>query len=104
MNLDKILMILVIVLAVASAFVAVPMGGLALLVVGLVMGGMSPLDSTERTAYLLFAFAGPTVANSLDAIPVVGAYVNTIIDGVAAAAAGAWAASLLRSLVDRVKP
>ena len=104
MNLDKILMIIIVVLAVASAFIAVPMGGLALLVAGLVMGGMNPLESADRTAYLLFAFAGPTVANSLDVIPVVGAYVNTIIDGIAAAAAGAWAASLIRSLVDRVKP
>jgi hypothetical protein len=102
MNLNKILMILIVVVSVVSAFVAVPMGALALLVLGLVMGGASPLDSSERLAYLMFAFAGPTVANSLDVIPVVGAYVNTIIDGVAAAAAGAWAASLLRSLADRV--
>jgi len=104
MNTDKILMIIVLILAIASAFIDVPYGGLALLVAGLVMGGMNPLESADRTAYLLFAFAGPTVANSLDAIPVVGAYCNTIIDGVAAAAAGAWVASLLRSLVDRVKP
>ncbi len=105
MNLEKILMALILIVAIVAAFVEVPYTGLAILVLGLVAGFMNPIaDIQERTVYLLVAFAAPTVANSLDVIPVAGPYVNAIIDGIAMAAGGIWIANFCISVYNRVKP
>ncbi len=105
MNLDKGLIIVIVLLAVVGAFVEIPMGSLAILVVGLVSGVTSPLnDIGERTAYLLVALAAPTVADSLEVIPAVGGYLNTIVDAGAIGAGGIWLASMTRAVVNRIKP
>jgi len=105
MNLEKILMALILALATLTAFIEVPYSALAILGLGLVYGVKHPIaDIQERTVYLLVAFAAPTVANSLDIIPVAGAYANTIIDGVALAAGGIWVANFCISMYNRVKP
>ena len=44
------------------------------------------------------------VANQLDAIPVVGGYVNSIIDNIAIAISGMVIANFIMAMVDRVKP
>lgn len=105
MKIEKILMALILVIAALAAFIEVPMSSLALLAVGLVYGFMNPIAAIqERTVYLLVAFAAPTVANSLDLIPVAGTYANTIIDGVALAAGGIWVANFCISMFNRIKP
>jgi hypothetical protein len=105
MKIEKILMALILVIAAIQAFIDVPMSSLAILAVGLVYGFMNPIaDIKERTVYLLVAFAAPTVADSLDLIPVAGTYVNTIIDGIALGAGGIWIANFCISIYNRIKP
>ena len=105
MNIEKILMALILVIAALQAFIEVPMSGLAILALGLVYGFMNPIaDIKERTVYLLVAFAAPTVANSLDLIPVAGIYANTIIDGLALGSGGIWVANFCVGIFNRIKP
>ena len=83
MNSNQILVILSIVVALAATIVpdVMPYWPLALIVLGLVNGVMNPLaDAAMRMAYTVAAIAIPTLANGLDAIPVAGVYLNTVID------------------------
>jgi ABC-type Co2+ transport system permease subunit len=111
MKIEKILIALILVIAAIQAFIDVPMvagiytSGFVILLVGLVYGFMNPIaDIQERTVYLLVAFAAPTVANSLDLIPVAGTYVNAIIDGIALGVGGIWIANFCLSIFNRIKP
>jgi hypothetical protein len=91
--------------ALIAAIVEVPYSSLALLLLGLGSGFMNSIDDImERTAYLLVAIAAPAVSDNLDLIPAVGTYLNSIIDGIAIAAAGIWIASFSTALVSRVMP
>ena len=75
--------------------------GLALVVLGLISGFMSPVaDMAGRMAYTVAAVAMPTVANSMDAIPAVGAPLNAIIDNIAVMLAGMVVANFLLAVKD----
>ena len=105
MNINKGLTILIVAIAVIGAFVEIPMAHLALLIVGIASGIASPLDNvSDRTGYLIFAFAGPEIANHLDLVPEVGAYLNSMVDAVALGAGGIWLASATRSLITKILP
>ncbi len=105
MNLEKYLTALMLLVALIAAIVEVPYSSLALLLLGLGSGFMNSIDDImERTAYLLVAIAAPAVSDNLDLIPAVGTYLNSIIDGIAIAAAGIWIASFSTALVSRVMP
>ena len=92
-------------MALIAAIAEVPYSSLALLALGLGSGFMNSIDDImERTAYLLVAIAAPAVSDNLDLIPAVGTYLNSIIDGIAIAAAGIWIASFSTALVSRVMP
>lgn len=103
MNSEKIAYILMLVVAIVGTFVQIPMQGLILLLIGLVSGVINPLtEISDRTAYLILALAAPTVANSLDMIPEIGAYLNAIVDSIAITAGGMWLASFTRALIGKV--
>ena len=103
MDSDRILMLLLLIVAVIAAIVEIPYTGLALLALGLVSGFLNPVDDImERTAYLVAAVAAPVAADNLDLIPAVGSYLNAIIDGIAIGAAGMWISSFTRGLVSRI--
>ena len=105
MNLEKYLTALMLLVALIAAIAEVPYSSLALLALGLGSGFMNSIDDImERTAYLLVAIAAPAVSDNLDLIPAVGTYLNSIIDGIAIAAAGIWIASFSTALVSRVMP
>ena len=105
MNLDKYLTALILAVALIAAIAEVPYSSLALLALGLGSGFINSIDDImERTAYLLVAIAAPAVSDNLDLIPAVGTYLNSIIDGIAIAAAGIWIASFSTALVSRVMP
>ena len=105
MNLDKYLTALILAVALIAAIAEVPYSSLALLALGLGSGFMNSIDDImERTAYLLVAIAAPAVSDNLDLIPAVGTYLNSIIDGIAIAAAGIWIASFSTALVSSVMP
>ncbi|MBS25361.1 MAG: hypothetical protein CMQ28_06940 [Gammaproteobacteria bacterium] len=103
MDSDRILMLLLLVVAVIAAIVEIPYTGLALLALGLVSGYLNPAEEImERTAYLIAAVAAPVAADNLDLIPAIGSYLNAIIDGIAIGAAGMWISSFSRGLVSRI--
>ena len=106
MNSNQILLILTIVVALAATFVPdiMPYWPLALIALGLVNGFMNPLaDAATRMAYTVAAIAIPTLANGLDAIPVAGMYLNSIIDNIMVSVAGLVIANFILVLVDQVK-
>ena len=106
MNSNQILLILSIVVALAATVVpdVMPYWPLALIALGLVNGFMNPMaDAATRMAYTVAAIAIPTLADGLDAIPVAGAYLNSIIDNFMVAVAGAVIANFILVVIDQVK-
>jgi len=105
MNTNQILNVLTLLLAILATFLpdAFAYWGLALVVVGLVSGFMNPLgDMTARMAYTVAAVAIPTLANGLDAIPVVGAPINAVIDQFMVAIGAMVIANFLLVVKDQV--
>ena len=106
MNSNQILMRLSIVAALAATIVPdiMPYWPLALIALGLVNGFMNPMaDASMRMAYTVAAVAIPTIANGLDAIPVVGAPLNLMIDNIMISAGGMVIANFILVLVNQVK-
>ena len=106
MNSNQILLILSIVVALGATVVpdVMPYWPLALIVLGLVNGFMNPMaDAATRVAYTVAAIAIPTLADGLDAIPVAGAYLNSIIDNLMVAVAGAVIANFILVVINQVK-
>ena len=101
-------MILMTAVAILAVVPAVPGGEYAALILvglGLISGFMNPEDDLlTRLALIVVAVALPTVANSLDAIPVVGGFVNSILDNVAVAIAGIVVANVLLQIYGRLMP
>ena len=107
MNINKILTAVGVVVAIAAVFVGqvAAYSEIALVVLGLASGFMKPTaDISGRMAYTVAAVALPTIANSLDAIPVVGAPINGIIDNIALMIGGMVIANFLLALKDSVMP
>ena len=106
MNSNQILLILSIVAALGASVVpdVMPYWPLGLIVLGLVNGFMNPMaDAATRVAYTVAAIAIPTLADGLDAIPVAGAYLNSIIDNLMVAVAGAVIANFILVVINQVK-
>ena len=106
MNSNQILLILSIIAALGASVVpdVMPYWPLALIVLGLVNGFMNPMaDAATRVAYTVAAIAIPTLADGLDAIPVAGAYLNSIIDNLMVAVAGAVIANFILVVINQVK-
>ena len=83
----------------------VALAPLALVALGLISGFMNPEDDLlTRLAYLAVAVALPMVANSLDAIPVVGGFVNSILDNIAIGVAGIVVANMRLQIFARLMP
>ena len=108
MSSDRILMILMTAVAILAVVPAVPGGEYAALILvglGLISGFMNPEDDLlTRLVLIVVAVALPTIANSLDAIPVVGGFVNSILDNVAVAIAGIVVANFLLQIYARLMP
>jgi len=103
MNTDRILTITGVLLAIIAVFVPLVWWPLILVVVGLVGGFATPLpDTASRAAYLVAAFAIPEIANTLDAIPVAGTYLNHIFDNFAIVIAGVVLANIVLLIGNRV--
>ena len=103
MNANQMITILGILVAILAVFVEQvgAHAGLALVVLGLLSGFMNPVADMEgRMAYTIAAVAMPTVANSMDAIPAVGAPLNAIIDNIAVMLAGMVVANFLLAVKD----
>ena len=105
MNINQILTAVGVVVAIAAVFVGqlAAYSALILVVLGLVSGFMHPTaDMAGRMAYTVAAVAMPTVANQLEAIPAIGAPLNSIIDNIAVMIAGMVVANFLLAVKDSV--
>ena len=105
MNVNQIITIVGVLVAIVAVFVEQVAGfsALALVALGLISGFMNPIaDMTGRMAYTVAAVAMPTAANALDAIPAVGAPINAIIDNIAIMLAGMVVANFLFAVKDSV--
>jgi len=103
MSMDRILTILGLLVAIVAVFVALEWWALILVALGLLSGFIAPLsDMASRTAYTVAAVAMPMIADTLDAIPVAGSYLNAIIDNVAVVIAGIVIANFLLVIGSQV--
>ena len=76
---------------------------LALMLIGLVHGLMSPVTEPASIAMIIVAaFAFPRLADTLDSIPAVGMYLNQFVDQLAIAIAGYAIAALIIDLKSRI--
>ena len=106
MSSKQILVILSVVIALAATVLpdVMPYWALTLVAVGLINGFMNPLgEMMARMAYTVAAVAIPTIANSLDAIPMVGAPLNLMIDNIMISVAGMVIANFVLLMIAQVK-
>ncbi len=107
---ERVLVALIVVVAILGSVPAVaeavPYGALALVVLGLVAGvmGGGSADVNERTVIYVVAVALPGFSNSLDAIAVVGPWLNSVLDGVATGVQGMAVGFVLMQLKARIMP
>jgi len=105
---DRILtavMLLVAVLATVPAVnAAFPYAGLVLVVLGLVAGFMAELDVQHRIAYYVLAGLLPSIANGMDVIPVLGPWLNSLLDAIALGLQGSAVALFLLAVKSKLMP
>ena len=76
---------------------------LALMLIGLVHGLMSPVTDHASIAFIIVAaYMFPRLANTLESIPAVGMYLNQFVDQLAIAIAGYAIAALIIDLKSRI--
>ena len=102
---DRLLPALSLAVSVIAVFVALDYWPLILVLLGLVHGFASrEMDRTIIVTVLVAAVALPTIADSLDAIPTIGSYLNAIIDNFAIAIAGYAVACFVWDIWSRIMP
>jgi len=107
MNSNQILTGVILLVAILATFMADVFAywALALVVLGLINGFMNPLpDMMARMAYTVAVIAIPEIANGLDAIPMIGAPINGIIDQLMLGVGGAVIANYLLVIKDQLMP
>jgi len=102
MNVQKILGLLGLAVAIVGAFVTIPYAALILLVLGLVIGWSIAGEHHVRvivSALALYAFAGVFTA-----VPTIGTYLQAIVTNIGQMAAGAALTIILVNIYNRFKP
>ena len=102
MNLQKIIALVALLLAVIAAFTAIPYAGLILAVLGAVAIFGAPGETHVRV--IVSALALKYLGDTFGTIPQAGTYVTAIIGNVGMVAAGAALMIIFRNLYERVKP
>ncbi len=101
MSIYKIAGLIGVVLAIVAAFVAIPYAGVALAVLGVVVGwGMATEDSVR---VIVSAVALAALSGTFGGIPVAGPSLTAIIANIGALAAGAALLIILRNVYGRIK-
>jgi hypothetical protein len=101
MNVGKILLIVILVLSVASAFVGIPYAGLLLALAGVVYGVLA-VDDDEKVYFLVMAVTLGMASGSLSAIPVAGDFLTTMLTMLSSAASAAAIGVIVKDIVDRL--
>ena len=110
MNLERILIILILVAAILAAVPQIPVPpqiwGVALVVLGLVLGltNVDQYDVTQRVAVYVIAAVLPMISNSLDTIWIVGPWLNSMLDNMATGFQGMALGLLVMALWGRIMP
>jgi len=102
MNVQKILGIVGVLVAIVGAFVAIPYIGLILLVLGLIIG--YSIVGEHHVRVIVSAIALSMFAGAFSAVPGVGAYLQTIVANLGGLAAGAALSIILINIFNRFKP
>lgn len=102
MNIQKILILVALVVALVAAFVAIPYAALILAALGLIIGFNIVAD--EHVRVLVSALALKYLADTFGTLPAAGDEVTSIIGNVAAVVAGAALMIVFRNIYARVKP
>lgn len=102
MNLNKIIGLVAIALALVAAFVTVPYVAPILGVIGLAVGFGIVRDDHVRV--LVSALVLTYLADTFDGIPAAGSYITMILGNFADVAAGAAIMIVLRNVYTRFKP
>jgi hypothetical protein len=106
---ERIFLIALIALAVLASIPQIPLDaqiwGALLVIVGLVAGVTASYeDMTQRLLVYVIAAVLPTIANSLDAIWVVGHWVNMLLDNFAIGLQGMALGLFAMALAARLRP
>ena len=105
MSFNRIFPALAILVAIISAFVALEWWPLILLIMGLVFGFVvQEKDQIQVLTIIVLAVALPTIADSLNAIPMIGAHLDTIFTHLAILICGNAIANLVLGLKDMIMP
>ena len=103
MNAEKILGLLAMALSVVVGFVVITYAGLALVVIGLVLGAIIDREGSVRIIATAIVLAG-AASHPLDARPAGGAQLSGIVAALAAMSAGASITLVARNMWTRFKP
>ncbi len=108
MNQERIYVIALVVVALLASIPQIPVGaniwGLILVVVGIVGGVMVNYpDLSQRILIYVVAATLATIANSLDYVPAVGAWLNSYFDNVATGIQGMAIGLVVMGLLARAK-
>ena len=102
---DRLMPALAVAVSVIAVFVAMDFWPLILVLLGLIHGFASrEADGTKVLTALVAAAVLPQVADQLDAIMVIGGYLNGILDNFAVAVAGYAIAHVVWDIWSRVMP
>jgi hypothetical protein len=99
-NMQKIVGIVAVVVAVAGAFIGIPQVEAILLVLGLYVGFFVPADAQVRV--LVSALVLNTLAHTFDVVPGVGHYLVLILSNVGIVYVGIAVMIVLRNLYARL--
>jgi len=88
-------------LAVIGAFAAIPQSALIFAVLGVIYGYLA-ISEDETTGFLVFVLGLTAVSGGIDAIPVLGGYVNAILGNVGALLTAAAVSVVIKSIISRV--
>ncbi|HSG66991.1 MAG TPA: hypothetical protein VLD39_18435 [Gammaproteobacteria bacterium] len=107
MNQERIYIIAMILLAVLASIPQIPVDAqifaALLALVGIVAGVLVHYDVAQRTLIYVLAVALPVFSNGLDAIWVVGPWVNTLFDHLATGVQGLAVGVLVMALLARIQ-
>ena len=101
MNVGKILLIVIVLLSVVSAFVGIPYVGLVLVLAGLASGILA-IEDDRKVYFLLVALVLASGAGALGAIPAVGGYLTAMLTSLSTAASAGAIGVIVKGIVDRL--
>ena len=100
MNIQKIIALVALAIAVIAAFVSIPYVAAILVILGVPIGLWAAADAHVRV--LVSALVLNTLGHTFDAIPAIGPYVGSIVGNVGIALAGAAVAIVFKNIYARL--